>query len=481
MASRAADDVGCWCRRRATPARGCGCSSAGEGVTLRGLARAARRASTPGGGGSTRSARSTPPSCSASAPRTRAARPGREHGAGAVLAGSELARAGRPRAARGLPPRRHAGRARRAHRAVPRRGPHSPHWPCPGRTSRSSSRCSRRCSAVSGSPAGWWAALAVLVLFGTMTRWEPSVLRAIAMASIALVAGYLGRPTAGLRVLALAAIVLLVADPFLLHSVGFLLSCGASLGIAVLARPIADRLPRPGVDARGARGHRGRADRRRAGADPGVRLDAARLACPPTSSRCRSPRRSRCGGSPPASSGGVLRPFAPQIASLLTCRPPRCCTRCSRWPTSRRGCRWPSTAAPRGASFRWPPLRARSPAGVTWRAAPVRCTRRQLGTRGGTSRAERGALACTGLIASVKLWFAHWLRTNEDVPAVDVAVRLYRRDREGAGSVVGSAIVFRLFLFFVPFSGSGCCLAGRRGSAASSRSTAARGMRPRPR
>ena len=75
-----------------------------------------------------------------------------------------------------------------------------------------------------------------------MTRWEPSVLRAIAMAAIALVAGYLGRPTVGLRVLVLAATVLLLADPFLLHSVGFLLSCAASLGIAVLARPIGARL-----------------------------------------------------------------------------------------------------------------------------------------------------------------------------------------------------------------------------------------------
>lgn len=89
-------------------------------------------------------------------------------------------------------------------------------------------------------------ALTVLVFFGTMTRWEPSVLRAIAMAVIGLVAGYLGRPTVGLRVLALAAIALLVADPFLLHSVGFLLSCGASLGIAVLARPISAWLRGPG-------------------------------------------------------------------------------------------------------------------------------------------------------------------------------------------------------------------------------------------
>jgi competence protein ComEC len=55
------------------------------------------------------------------------------------------------------------------------------------------------------------AALAVLVCFGTMTRWEPSVLRAIAMAVVALVAGYLGRPTVGLRVLVLAATALLLA------------------------------------------------------------------------------------------------------------------------------------------------------------------------------------------------------------------------------------------------------------------------------
>ena len=88
-------------------------------------------------------------------------------------------------------------------------------------------------------------ALVVLVCFGTMTRWEPSVLRAIAMAMIALVAGYVGRPTTGLRVLVLAAIVVVLVDPFLLHQVGFLLSCGACVGIALLARPIADRLRGP--------------------------------------------------------------------------------------------------------------------------------------------------------------------------------------------------------------------------------------------
>jgi competence protein ComEC len=88
-------------------------------------------------------------------------------------------------------------------------------------------------------------ALAVLVCFGTMTRWEPSVVRAIAMALVALLAGALGRPTTGVRVLVLAAIALLLVDPFLLHQVGFLLSCGASLGIALLARPITARLRGP--------------------------------------------------------------------------------------------------------------------------------------------------------------------------------------------------------------------------------------------
>jgi competence protein ComEC len=78
-----------------------------------------------------------------------------------------------------------------------------------------------------------------------MTRWEPSVLRAIAMAMVALLAGALGRPTTGLRVLVLAATALLLVDPFLVHQIGFVLSCGASLGIALLARPITARLRGP--------------------------------------------------------------------------------------------------------------------------------------------------------------------------------------------------------------------------------------------
>jgi competence protein ComEC len=65
------------------------------------------------------------------------------------------------------------------------------------------------------------------------------------MAAIAVLAAHVGRPARGIRVLALAASALLLVDPFLLRSIGFLLSCGASLGIALLAGPLARRLRGP--------------------------------------------------------------------------------------------------------------------------------------------------------------------------------------------------------------------------------------------
>lgn len=85
----------------------------------------------------------------------------------------------------------------------------------------------------------------VLIIFGAMTRWEPSVLRACAMAACAVFAAYIGRPTRGVRILGVAVFLLLLVDPFLLHSVGFLLSVGASLGICLLAPVIALRLRGP--------------------------------------------------------------------------------------------------------------------------------------------------------------------------------------------------------------------------------------------
>jgi competence protein ComEC len=97
------------------------------------------------------------------------------------------------------------------------------------------------------------AAAIVLLFFGLLTRWEPSVLRAVAMVSVSMLAWAAGRPSSTVRLLALAITGLLVIDPLLVHSVGFLLSVGACAGIAVLAKPIADALPgpRPLADALG--------------------------------------------------------------------------------------------------------------------------------------------------------------------------------------------------------------------------------------
>jgi competence protein ComEC len=87
--------------------------------------------------------------------------------------------------------------------------------------------------------------LAVVGVFAAMARFEPSVLRASAMAGVALLAAYLGRPAHGGRLLVLAVSALVLVDPFLIHSLGFQLSVAASAGILVLARPLAARLPGP--------------------------------------------------------------------------------------------------------------------------------------------------------------------------------------------------------------------------------------------
>jgi competence protein ComEC len=87
--------------------------------------------------------------------------------------------------------------------------------------------------------------LAVLVIFAAMTRFEPSVLRAAGMSGLGLLAAFLGRPSTGLRLLALSIAGLILVDPFLVHSLGFGLSCGASAGILLLSGPLARHLRGP--------------------------------------------------------------------------------------------------------------------------------------------------------------------------------------------------------------------------------------------
>ena len=88
------------------------------------------------------------------------------------------------------------------------------------------------------------AALAVLVVFGTVTRWEPSVTRATAMAALSVTAASAGRGVSAGRLLALAVTGLVLVDPLLVHALGFRLSVAACAGIAVLSRPIGAALPR---------------------------------------------------------------------------------------------------------------------------------------------------------------------------------------------------------------------------------------------
>lgn len=91
----------------------------------------------------------------------------------------------------------------------------------------------------------WAATVAVIAFFALVTRFEPSVLRAGAMAALAATAFAIGRPASGLRLLALAASALVLVDPLLVGSVGFQLSVAASAGILVLGPPLRRALPGP--------------------------------------------------------------------------------------------------------------------------------------------------------------------------------------------------------------------------------------------
>jgi competence protein ComEC len=83
-----------------------------------------------------------------------------------------------------------------------------------------------------------------VVGFVLLARPEPSVLRAAAMGSVALLGFGSGGPSGGLRVLGGAVGLLLLVDPWLATSVGFSLSALATAGILVLAPWFADALSR---------------------------------------------------------------------------------------------------------------------------------------------------------------------------------------------------------------------------------------------
>src|SRR5262249_19306793 len=87
--------------------------------------------------------------------------------------------------------------------------------------------------------------LTLLVGFAVLPRADPSVLRATGMAVVAAYGAAVGRPTTGVRTLAVTVTVLLLCDPLLVSSLGFRLSVAGAGGIVVLAAPIRRRLPGP--------------------------------------------------------------------------------------------------------------------------------------------------------------------------------------------------------------------------------------------
>jgi len=87
--------------------------------------------------------------------------------------------------------------------------------------------------------------LMLLAAFSLLTRFEPSVLRAVVMAGVSVGATALDLDIDGRKALSWAVAGLLVVDPFLVHVVAFRLSVAATAGLVWMSAPIAERLRGP--------------------------------------------------------------------------------------------------------------------------------------------------------------------------------------------------------------------------------------------
>lgn len=81
----------------------------------------------------------------------------------------------------------------------------------------------------------WLLTVTIVGWFAVLTRFEPSVLRASAMALLAVTATVLGRDRRPVRLLALAGTALILVDPLLVRTVSFWLSMSATTGLLVVA------------------------------------------------------------------------------------------------------------------------------------------------------------------------------------------------------------------------------------------------------
>lgn len=85
----------------------------------------------------------------------------------------------------------------------------------------------------------------ILLMYGEMTMWSPSTMRAVTVLSISIGAVYMKRPFDLLSSVSAAAFLMLIIEPYQLMSSGFQMSFAAMLAIAFLVKPLAAFIGEP--------------------------------------------------------------------------------------------------------------------------------------------------------------------------------------------------------------------------------------------
>lgn len=91
--------------------------------------------------------------------------------------------------------------------------------------------------------ARWVVTIGAILWFMSLTRFEPSILRAGMMSILASTAFVRGRDLGAVRALACAVLILVAIDPLLVWSVGFWLSVSATAGVIVAGPRLASLVP----------------------------------------------------------------------------------------------------------------------------------------------------------------------------------------------------------------------------------------------
>ncbi|MBP3897348.1 MAG: DNA internalization-related competence protein ComEC/Rec2 [Mogibacterium sp.] len=78
----------------------------------------------------------------------------------------------------------------------------------------------------------------ILIMYGDMTLWSPSTMRAVTVLTVSLLSMYARRPFDLLSAVSASALLILLIEPYQLMSTGFQMSFLALLGIAFLAEPL---------------------------------------------------------------------------------------------------------------------------------------------------------------------------------------------------------------------------------------------------